>query len=383
MHTTDSAIYGLLETTTKHNHVAYSDIQGSRFGFTYSSEKVLPYMQRLCQPFDVMTANYSQLANCPIVCQTIDDTDRSKRLTIASHLGELAFAAVIPETTIALSRGLMFQTAEFMNISDETNPQQVLLYGLSDRPEFSASTSLRRSLLRWYSLHWQHVTILHAASVRHSSGKTIVLASQGGGELGRNVGKTTLLLLLVTQASSDYAYVSNDDVVLGYQTQKVTQLPLPAEGGIRPNTLSLLQANDVHLPLEEGQWGDIRIYSPGSLQQLGFRLAPASLPIDIWIDIRLEPTQTQYRISPLTGLVAAEHFIASAGTKRLLQLHASLLQAEIVTAEDNALKQQYRSTTANDARFLYQKLEQQGCHFYQLRGGWEVQRLIDLVNSIL
>lgn len=355
-------------------------VGGSLFRI-YATDAQIKYVDRVLEgSIDVFKASTQETVD--VVCT--DNTALSEDILNKSSQQENTSALIIGEFD-----GGKFVSLKgvFMDIlMSKTDNTPLTHISISQNPEYGAITFIKSYLLN-KCVNQEGAVVFHAGSMTSldNSSSFVISALNHHINNGDNSGKTTAILASCARENANFAYSSNDEVILSNldNTNEVRVFPFPSQITIRGKSLETLQADGVNFNLEDWRGVDsitgqsVSVVSPRGVIEAGYQVLPMSRSKLDWCFIEMDPNLTDYSCVELSPQDSINLFRGAVSKRRMNQALNPLFLGE--TSGNQAYHPVAYQPKIDE---IFNQLVLSGAKFYVLRGGADRDKLNEVFTKL-
>ena len=348
-------------------------VGGSLFRI-YATEAQIKYVDRVLEGSIDEFRDSTQEA-IEVVCT--DNTELSEDILSKSSLQENSSALIAGE-----NEGGKFVSLKgvFMDIlMSKTDNTPLTHISISQNPEYGAITFIKSYLLNKY-VNQQEALVFHAGSMTSldNSSSFVISALSHHINNGDNSGKTTAILASCARENANFAYSSNDEVILSIldNATEVKALPFPSQITIRGKSLETLKTDGVNFNLEDWNGVDsitgqsVSVVTPRGVIEAGYQVLPVNPSRLDWCFIEIDPNLADYSCVEADPQASRQLFWGAVSKRRMNQALNPLFLGQTSNT------QAYDPITCQPkVDEIFNRLVLSGTKFYILRGGADRDKL--------
>lgn len=355
-------------------------VGGSLFRI-YATEAQIKYVDRVLEGSTDAFSDSTQEA-IEVVCT--DNTELSEDILSKSSLQENSSALITGEI-----EGGKFVSLKgiFMDVlMSKTNNTPLTHISISQNPEYGAITFIKSYLLNKY-VNKSGALVFHAGSMTSldNSSSFVISALNHQINNGDNSGKTTAILACCARENANFAYSSNDEVILSARdyTPEVRAFPFPSQITIRGKTLETLQVDGVNFNLEDWKGVDsitgqsVSVVSPKGVIEAGYQVLPLNPSRIDWCFIEIDPNLTGYSCIEVNPEESIKLFRGAVSKRRMNQALNPLFLGE--TSNIHGFSPFAYQSKIDE---MFNQLVLSGTKFYVLRGGTDRGKLNEIFTKL-
>lgn len=366
------------ETNQCNSHERY--VGGSLFRI-YATEAQIKYVDRVLEGSIDVLKNSAQEA-IEVVCT--DNIGLSE---------DILNKSLQQENSSALITG-GFEGGKFVSLKgvfmdiliSKTDKTPLTHISISQNPEYGAITFIKSYLLNKY-VNEHGALVFHAGSMTSldSSSSIVISALNHYVNNGDNSGKTTAIFACCARENANFAYSSNDEVILSTldNTNEVGAFPFPSQITIRGKSLETLLMDGVNFNLEDWNGVDsitgqsVNVVNPRGVVETGYQVLPLNSSKLDWCFIDIDPNLTDYSCVEIDPQESIQLFRGAVSKRRMNQALNPLFLGE--TSNIQVYDPIAYQTKIDE---IFNRLVLSGTKFYVLRGGTDRGKLNEIFTRL-
>lgn len=348
----------------------------------YATEAQIKYVDRILEgSIDVLKNNSTQ-ETIEVVC-----TDR-KELSedILSKSSQQGNSATLITDDIDGNKFVSLKGVFMDILMSKTDKTPLTHISISQNPEYGAITFIKSYLLNKY-VNQNNAMVFHAGSMTSldNSSSFVISALNHHINNGDNSGKTTAILASCARENANFAFSSNDEVILSTlnNTNEVCVFPFPSQITVRGKSLETLQTDGVDFKLEDWNGVDsitgqsISVVAPRGIIEAGYQVLPLKPSRLDWCFIEIDPKLTDYSCVEINLQDSNKLFRGAVSKRRMNQALNPLFLGE--TSNNKAYDPIVYQPKIDE---IFNRLVLSGTKFYVLRGGADRGKLNEIFTKL-
>lgn len=355
-------------------------VGGSLFRI-YATEAQIKYVDRILEGSTDVIRNEAQEI-IEVVCT--DNTALSEDILSKSFLPDNPSALITGE--IEGGRFVCLKGIFMDILISKTDNTPLTHISISQNPEYGAITFIKSYLLNKY-VNENGALVFHAGSMTSldNSSSFVISALNHHINNGDNSGKTTAILASCARENANFAYSSNDEVILSTfdNTNEVGSFPFPSQITIRGKSLETLQTDGVNFNLEDWSGIDsitgqsVSVISPRGVIEAGYQVLPLNPSKLDWCFIDIDPNLTDYSCIEINPEESIQLFRGAVSKRRMNQALNSLFLGETSNIQSyDPIAYQPKIDG------IFNQLVLSGTKFFVLRGGTDRGKLNEIFTKL-
>lgn len=356
-------------------------VGGSLFRI-YATEAQIKYVDRVLEGSrDVVESNTQEAIE--VVCT--DNTGLSEEI-LNKSLQPTDSSASLIAGEIEGGRFVSLKGVFMDILISKTDNTPLAHISISQNPEYGAITFIKSYLLNKY-VNQQEALVFHAGSMMSldKASSFVISALNHHINNGDNSGKTTAILASCARENANFAYSSNDEVILSFldNASEVKTLPFPSQITIRGKSLETLQADGVNFKLEDWNGVDsitgqsVSVITPRGVIEAGYQVLPLNPSKIDWCFIEIDLSMTNYSCVEADPQTSLQLFRGSVSKRRMNQALNPLFLGETTSAQTyNPIVYQPKIDE------IFNQLVSSGTKFYILRGGADRDKINEIFTRL-